>query len=91
MLSIRNRITLTIPIRDWIDNILKIDGLRLVELSADILIESCLLPDFEYHKDLADRMIIATARSMNAYPLTFDQTILEYAKSGYVNVPNAYI
>lgn len=58
------RIALQQPFRQWIGESLKTPGLELIELSVDILCESVDLPG-SFHKDPADRMIVATARVNN--------------------------
>ena len=61
-------------------------GLRSVQaqqLTAEILIDSSLLPG-EIHGDPADRIIIATARALDLTIVTRDRLILEYAATGHV-------
>lgn len=84
MLAKTERITLHQPIQQWITHMLATPGLQLINLSADILCESVDLPG-DFHKDPADRMIVATARVENATLVTRDARILEYAKSGYLS------
>lgn len=52
-------------------------------LTADILIDSSFLPKLD-HRDPADCIIIATARTMDRTILTRDRAILDYARRGYV-------
>ena len=79
----RNRILLEQPIRQWIETALLQPGVALAPLTPDIAIDSCSLPG-DFHKDPADRMIVATARVHNAVVLTQDRAILAYAKAGHV-------
>lgn len=65
--------------------LLSIPGLNLIDLSVLILMQSCDLPHY-IHKDPADRLIIASARSSNLHLLTFDQKIIDYAKLGYLKL-----
>ena len=58
-------------------------GVVLQGLTADILIDSSLLPG-EIHGDPADRIIIATARALDLTVVTRDRHILDYAARGHV-------
>mgnify|MGYP001560475705 CR=1 FL=1 len=83
MLSCSGRLSLGIPLQQWIQEILNISGLHVIDLSIPILLESVQLPN-ECHKDPADRMIIAAAR-VHDYPLlSYDQKIIHYAELGYL-------
>lgn len=62
---------------------LKLPGVQAQQLTADILIDSSLLPG-ELHGDPADRIIIATARALDLTVVTRDRHILDYADKGYV-------
>jgi PIN domain nuclease of toxin-antitoxin system len=62
---------------------LRLPGVALEGLTADILIESSLLPG-EIHGDPADRIIIATARALDLTVVTRDRHILKYATAGHV-------
>ncbi|MBW2097741.1 MAG: type II toxin-antitoxin system VapC family toxin [Deltaproteobacteria bacterium] len=52
-------------------------GHRVIELTPEIAMESCNLPG-SFHKDPADRIIVATARTHNLTLLTKDRKIIEY-------------
>jgi PIN domain nuclease of toxin-antitoxin system len=47
-------------------------------ISPEIAIDACSLPG-KFHKDPADRLIVATARVNNLRLLTKDQKMLEYS------------
>lgn len=85
LLVSRGRIALSIDLDEWIKQALSIMGLNLVELSISILTQSCTLSNYE-HKDPADRMIITSARSINAHLMTSDQKIIDYADKGYLKI-----
>ena len=70
--------------KTWFKTILGAPTVRLTPLTADIAIESSLLPP-PIHKDPADRLLIATARSLNVPIVTRDRLILEYAEAGHVD------
>jgi PIN domain nuclease of toxin-antitoxin system len=50
---------------------------------SEILIDSSLLPG-NIHGDPADRIIVATARTLDLTVVTRDRHILDYAAQGYV-------
>jgi PIN domain nuclease of toxin-antitoxin system len=69
--------------KSWFRTLLGMNGVRLAPLTPDIAIDSSLLPG-EVHGDPADRMLIATARSLGVPIVTRDRLILAYAKAGQV-------
>ncbi|NRB11565.1 MAG: type II toxin-antitoxin system VapC family toxin [Rickettsiaceae bacterium] len=83
LLSIKGKIVFSIPVKEWIDQVLSTLELKIIELKHNILIESCELLNYP-HKDPADRMIIASARETNAHLLTADKKIIDYHKQGYL-------
>jgi len=85
LLVSKERIALSIDIDEWIQRVASITGLNLMDLSIPILTQSCTLLNYE-HKDPADRMIIASARSINAHLITHDQKIIDYADKGYLKI-----
>jgi PIN domain nuclease of toxin-antitoxin system len=70
-----NRLKLPCPLGDWFDEALNYPGIRLVELSPEIAIESTRLPG-EFHRDPADQIIVATARIYDCQLVTSDSKIL---------------
>ncbi|HLF66625.1 MAG TPA: type II toxin-antitoxin system VapC family toxin [Gammaproteobacteria bacterium] len=85
MLAKKQRIILSEPVLPWLKKVIKILGLRVVELSPEVAIESIDLPG-ESHGDPADRMIIAAARLYELKLATRDTKILEYARAKYLQV-----
>jgi len=65
-------------VEDWVRDALAYPGVQLLPLTPDIAIESTRLPD-PFHKDPADRILVATARVLNLSVLTEDRKILAYA------------
>lgn len=55
------------------------EGLLEIPLDGEVAIAAAELPDF--HKDPADRLIVATARDEGARLLTSDRRILDWAGS----------
>jgi len=85
MLEKKGRITLSRSIDEWTKAALTAPGIRLVDLSPEIAIESTRLPG-EPHGDPADRIIIATARILGATLVTRDEKIVSYASDGHMRV-----
>lgn len=77
MLVARERLTLTMSVDDWLDAVGRIDSLRFVPVDNHIGVESTRLPG-TFHKDPADRMIVALARHLNATLVTADEKIRGY-------------
>lgn len=73
----RNRIALSVSLPKWIDRALRYPGVRLLDLTPTIAVDSTQLPG-DFHKDPADRILVATARRHNCPILTADEPILRY-------------
>lgn len=73
----RGRLSLPCPVSHWIQQALSYPGVRLIELSPSISVESTQLPG-EFHRDPADQIIVATARVLDAPLVTVDSKILRY-------------
>ncbi len=82
------KLTLSVECRTWIERALEAPGVQFAPLSPAIMIDSTRLPG-EVHRDPADRMLIATARSLNATLVTRDKLILDYSRTGYVKTLSA--
>jgi PIN domain nuclease of toxin-antitoxin system len=78
MMVAKKRISLKIPVAKWLSRALNETGLGVIGISPEITIDACNLPD-KFHKDPADRLIVATARVNNLKLLTKDQKMLEYS------------
>lgn len=79
----RGRIRISMSVRDWLTALLNLPGVSVGVLTPDILIESNELPG-EPPRDPADRILIATARSLGLPLVTRDKRILDYARRGHV-------
>jgi PIN domain nuclease of toxin-antitoxin system len=77
-----NRLELPCPLEEWFYEALSYPGIRLIELTPEIAIESTKLPG-EFHRDPADQIIVATARLYDSSLITSDNKILKYP---YVNI-----
>ena len=83
LLASRGRIVLGKSIGLWLEEALADPGPVIDPLSPQIAVESYALPDV-FHRDPADRLIVATARVANATLMTRDQRILDYAARGHL-------
>ncbi len=83
MLFSRKRILLNQPCIQWLTHALQAPGVCLAELTPEIAVDSCSLPN-NFHGDPADRIIIATARMLDIPLMTCDKKILTYSLEGFV-------
>ena len=77
MLIERGRLTLTMDLDSWLGEVAEIDGVRFMPVDNEIAVKSTMLPD-QFHKDPADRMIVATARKLAVPLITADDKIRAY-------------
>lgn len=73
----RGRLTLSLPVSEWIDHALTYPGIELLDLTPTIAVESTQLPG-TFHRDPADQILVATARVWKIPLVTQDAHILEY-------------
>ena len=71
------RLKLGKPVPEWIAIALAYPGIQLLGLTPDIAIEANQLPG-TFHRDPADQLLVATARTLNIPMLTGDAKILGY-------------
>lgn len=83
MLESKGRIVFSKECHTWLNEASSIPGLNIVQITTDIAFNSSRLP-LGFHGDPADRIIVATARSINATLLTKDSKILDYGKTKYL-------
>lgn len=77
ILAARGRVTLSSPIEQWFDDALAKSGVELLPLTPAIAAESCRLPG-SFHRDPADQIIVATARTLDVPLMTADGRIRGY-------------
>lgn len=77
MLIEKNRISLSMDIESWAKEVAEIKGVRFIPVDNEIGIKSTKLPG-EFHKDPADRIIVATARKLAVPLVTIDEKIIQY-------------
>lgn len=74
----RGRLLLAMDVQSWLATVAKIDAIKFVPVDVEIATKSVDLPA-TFHNDLADRMIVATARKFAAPLVTKDEKIRAYA------------
>ena len=70
------RLDLPCPIEEWLNLALDYPGVRLLNLTLPIVVQSTQLVGF--HRDPADQIIVATAKVYGCLLLTVDEKILAY-------------
>ena len=78
MLVEREKLILSMDVGSWLAAVANIEAVRFVSVDPEIAIKSVELPG-EFHKDPADRMIVATARKFSVSLVTKDEKIRAYA------------
>jgi PIN domain nuclease of toxin-antitoxin system len=71
------RLVLPLAVSEWVSKALAYPGVRLLPLTPKIAIASTQLPG-GFHRDPADQILVATARTHGNPLLTSDQRILDY-------------
>jgi PIN domain nuclease of toxin-antitoxin system len=77
MLIEKNRIALAMELNQWLATVADLPNVRFVSVDNHIAVHSAALPG-EFHKDPADRMIVATARLLSAPIISADEKIRAY-------------
>lgn len=78
MLHNLGRVRLSLPLRDWLEAAVAPPLVRRHGISPAIAAELAALPD-SFHRDPADRILVATARVLGATLLTQDRRIIDAA------------
>lgn len=77
MLVDRDKLVLSMDVGSWLATVAEIAAVHFLPVDIDITTKSVNLPG-EFHKDPADRMIVATARKLAAPLVTKDEKIRAY-------------
>jgi len=85
LLVSRGRLQLLIRPERWFANLFEMPGVKLADMSPDLLIASSYLPG-KPPRDPFDRIIAATARELGATLITRDRALLDYGEQGHVSV-----
>jgi PIN domain nuclease of toxin-antitoxin system len=76
-LALRNKITLGVSVEEWIQRTITVLGASEIEIGRTIAMEAYRLPG-EFHKDPADRILVATARIHGMTLVSADERLLGY-------------
>ncbi|MFY3457768.1 twitching motility protein PilT [Achromobacter xylosoxidans] len=77
MLAKAGRLALTMDAAAWLDTVAEVPAIRFVPVDVRISVQSVDLPG-EFHKDPADRIIVATARHHSVPLVSADLKIRDY-------------
>ena len=83
LLARKGRFRSALSPQRWFEELRKLPGVQLCDLSPEILIASSFLPG-QLHFDPADRIIAATARDRGLILMTRDRALLDYAAEGHL-------
>jgi PIN domain nuclease of toxin-antitoxin system len=85
LLVSRGKLTSPMSPQRWFERLLEAPGVRLADVSPDVLIASSFLPGAP-PRDPADRILAATAREYGYRLMTRDTPLLTYAHQGHLQV-----
>ena len=77
MLVAKGRLALSMDVAEWLSHVGSIDAVSFIPVDNELAVKSTELPG-EFHKDPADRLIVATARKFAAPLVTADEKIRAY-------------
>jgi PIN domain nuclease of toxin-antitoxin system len=77
LLAALGKVRFSVDVLDWISRSLCAPGFRELEITPKIAVESTRLPG-TFHRDPADRILVATARETGVQIVTKDDRILAY-------------
>jgi PIN domain nuclease of toxin-antitoxin system len=80
-----DRLNLLMTPERWFRRLLDQPGVRLADMSPELLIASSFLPGKRL-RDPADRIIAATARDLGARLVTRDRALIAYGAAGHISV-----
>ena len=83
VLEAKNRIVLRQECSEWVAKALGAPGMSLAPLTPAIAVASSRLPGI-FNGDPADRILVATTRTLQATLITRDKEILTYAAANHV-------
>lgn len=77
MLAASGRLILSMDIDAWLAEVSRIPSIAFVAVDNSVAVKSANLPG-NFHKDPADRMIVALVRHLSLELITADEKILQY-------------
>ena len=86
MLLGKGQVALAMPLAALLNKVMQ-DGVAIIPVTALIAMDANGLP--KLHGDPVDRLLMATARSLDCPLMTADHVIEEYAAAGHVRIIDA--
>jgi PIN domain nuclease of toxin-antitoxin system len=83
LLSAKGKLASPIEPLVWFERLVRDSKLTVAALTPSVLVDCWYLPG-EFHRDPADRILVATARAFDLTIVTRDRPILDYADRGHV-------
>lgn len=77
MLVRKERLLLSMDVETWLETVAEVPAVRFYPVDNEIAVKSTDLPG-QFHKDPADRIIVALARQLSVALVTSDQRIRNY-------------
>jgi len=77
MLVHRGRLALVMDVTAWLAVVAEVEAVKFIAVDNEIGVKSAELPG-DFHKDPADRIIVATARKLGVPVVTTDEKIRTY-------------
>lgn len=77
ILASRRRIGLASDVSEWLKKVGEIEAVKFVPIDNEIAVKSTQLGE-DFHKDSADRWIVATSQKLGAPLVTADAKITQY-------------
>jgi PIN domain nuclease of toxin-antitoxin system len=88
LLVAQNKLDLGQPPLVWFEGFVQKFKANVLDVTPEIAINSNFLPG-EFHRDPADRILVATAMVHGAAVVTSDRSIVSYGEQGFVEVIRA--
>jgi PIN domain nuclease of toxin-antitoxin system len=83
LLSARGKLVSPVAPLTWFERLIRDSKFTIAALTPSILVDCWFLPG-DFHRDPADRILVATARAFDLTIVTRDRPILAYADEGHV-------
>ncbi len=84
MLTAKQRIGLNMDTLAWLSRGLSYPSMRLLPITPEIAVRAYNLPE-PFHRDPADRMLVATALEHSSPLVTSDERIILYPHASTIN------
>ena len=88
LLHARGHIRFSTTLDEWVRAALATPGLTVTDLTPEIALDASRLAG-DLHPDPADRMLVSTARQVDATLVTRDERLLRYAAEGWIKAVDA--